>query len=83
MASHDVSFRIPQKFIWAKDVEFEIKSNGEKLGELLISKGNLEWVPRGNSANKFSLTWNKFAQLMEVEGKPTKIQKRKTPKKEE
>ena len=69
MASHDVSFIIPQKFILSKDVVFEIKSNGHKLGALLISKGNLEWIPASKSVKKRRITWGKFAALMEAESK--------------
>jgi len=75
MATHDVSFEIPQKFVLAKDVEFQIRSDGAKLGKLLISKGNLEWVPANHSVKKRRLTWEKFAALMESEGKATRIRK--------
>lgn len=75
MATHSVSFAIPQKFVLAKDVEFEIKSDGIKLGTLLISKGNIEWVPANHSVKKRRLTWEKFAQLMELSGKEAKIKK--------
>lgn len=76
MATHDVSFEIPQKFVLSKDVKFEIKTNGSKLGELLISKGNIEWVPASNSVNKHRLSWEKFAKLMESEGSTKKITKK-------
>ena len=73
LATHDVSFEIPQKFVLAKDVVFEVKSDGAKLGSLLISKGNIEWVPANNSVKKRRLSWEKFAQLMESEGKVARI----------
>jgi hypothetical protein len=73
MAAHDVSFEIPQKFVLAKDIEFEVKSDGIKLGTLLISKGNVEWIPANNSVKKRRVTWEKFAELMETEGKVTRI----------
>ncbi|MDO8208748.1 MAG: hypothetical protein Q7T38_13145 [Gallionella sp.] len=75
MASHDISFKIPQKFILSKDVEFEVKSNGAKLGTLLISQGNVEWIPANKSVNKRRISWEKFAALMEAEGKITRIKK--------
>jgi hypothetical protein len=75
MATHDVSFEIPQKFVLAKDVEFLIRSDRVKLGTLLISKGNIEWVPANHSVKKRRLTWEKFAALMESEGKSTRIRK--------
>jgi hypothetical protein len=76
MATHDVSFEIPQKLVLSKDVRFEIKTDGAKLGELLISKGNIEWVPANNSVNKHRLSWEKFASLIENEGKTKKISKK-------
>lgn len=75
MATHDVSVEIPQKLILAKDVKFDIKSNGSKLGTLLISKGNLEWVPAKASAKKRRLTWEKFARMMEEGGKEARIKR--------
>lgn len=68
MATHEVSFEIPQKFVLAKDVVFDIRSDGSKLGSLLISKGNIEWVPASNSVKKRRLSWERFAELMESEG---------------
>jgi hypothetical protein len=75
MPTHDVSFEIPQKFVLAKDVEFEIKSDGSKLGTLLISKGNIEWIPANNSVKKCRLTWERFAGVMESEGTTARIRK--------
>jgi hypothetical protein len=49
-------------------VEFDIRSDGSKLGSLLISKGNIEWVPASNSVKKRRLSWERFAELMESEG---------------
>lgn len=76
MATHDVSFEVPQKFVLSKDVKFEVTSNGSKLGELLISKGNVEWIPASNSVNKKRISWEKFAKLMESEGSTKKIAKK-------
>jgi hypothetical protein len=75
MTTHRVSFEIPQKVVLAKDIEFEIKSNGKKLGQLLISQGNVEWIPANNSVKKKRLTWEKFAELMKDEGKEARIKK--------
>jgi hypothetical protein len=75
MAVHDVSFEIPQKFVLAKDVRFEVKSDGSKLGELLVSKGNIEWIPANNSVIKRRLTWERFATLMESQGTEARIKK--------
>lgn len=76
MASHDISFTIPQKMALAKDIEFSVKSDGKKLGTLLISKGNIEWVPASNSVKKHRLTWERFAALMADVGSEARISKR-------
>ena len=73
MATHDVAFSIPQKFVLSKDVEFNVKSDGVKLGTLLISKGNIEWVPASNTVKKYRLTWEAFDQVMEREGNLRKM----------
>lgn len=71
--AHEVSLNLTEKIILHKDVEVEVKASGEKLGTLLISKGNIEWLPSGNSVNKHRLSWKKFADLMEEQGRPTKV----------
>jgi hypothetical protein len=40
-----------------EDAEITVKSGGAKMGTLLISKGNIEWLPKGNSVNKERLSW--------------------------
>jgi hypothetical protein len=56
MATHAIAFTIPQKVVLAKDIKFEVKSDSKKIGSLLISKGNIEWVPASNKINKQHLT---------------------------
>ena len=74
--AHEVTLDIATKFVLHKDVKIEIKTDAGKLGELLISKGNVEWWPRGNSVNKLRLSWTNFAELMEAHGKPVKGRKK-------
>lgn len=71
--AHEVTLDISTKFVLHKDVIIEVKKDGRKLGTALISKGNIEWVPAGNSVNKKRLSWAKFAELMVAEGKDVKI----------
>ncbi|GFE60781.1 hypothetical protein [Geobacter sp. AOG2] len=73
--AHQVSLNLNEKMVLHKDVEIEVKQDGSKLGTLLISKGNIEWLPAGNSVKKHRLTWKKFAELMEEQGKPAKVKK--------
>lgn len=78
--ANEVSLEINSKFVLHKDVEVEIKTDGRKLGTMLVSKGNLEWLPSGNHVNKRRVTWARFAELMETEGKEVKVRaKAKNP----
>ena len=71
--AHEVTLDISTKFVLHKDVMIEVKKDGRKLGTALISKGNIEWVPAGNSVNKKRLSWAKFSELMVAEGRDVRI----------
>ena len=73
--AHEVRARIDTKVVAHKDLEITVKADGEKIGTLLISKGNVEWLPKGNSVNKKRLSWWRFAQLLEEEGKTVKARR--------
>lgn len=74
--AHEVSAKLHTKAVAHKDLEIEVKTIADgkstKLGTLLISKGNIEWLPRGNSVKKKRLSWVQFAALMEEQGKTVK-----------
>ncbi|AJY28245.1 hypothetical protein NX868_05995 [Burkholderia thailandensis] len=74
--AHEITLDIATKFVLHKDVKIDVKNSEGKLGSLLVSKGNIEWVPAGNSVNKRRLSWTRFAQLMELEGKPVRVPKK-------
>jgi hypothetical protein len=74
--AHEVTLDIATKFVLHKDVKIDVKSSEGKLGSLLVSKGNIEWVPAGNRINKRRLSWARFAELMESEGKPVRARKK-------
>jgi len=63
--AHDVSVQIPKLSVGSSDFQITIKKNGMKIGELLISKGNIEWRPKGNSRKKKRLTWSEFEYMFE------------------
>lgn len=71
--AHEVKINLQSKLVQHQDVEIEVKKDNSKLGTILISKGNIEWVPSGNSANKRRLSWAKFAELMESQGQPLRM----------
>jgi len=64
MARHDVEMSIPTtKMVLHADVVFEVRSDGEKLGELRVSQGTIDWFPR-RVQRGVSLTWEQFDQRM-------------------
>ena len=77
--AHEVKATLHTKVVARKDLEIEVKTisdgNPSKLGTLLISKGNIEWLPKGHSVNKKRLTWARFAEVIEAEGKTAKAKK--------
>lgn len=71
--AHEVRVKIDTAVVAHKDFEVVVKSGDGKVGTLLISKGNIEWLPKGNSVNKKRLSWTKFAAFMEEHGKSVKV----------
>lgn len=74
--SHNVRVKIDTALVAHKDFEVIVNAASGKLGTLLISKGNVEWLPKGNHVNKQRLSWAKFATLMEAQGKKVKKKKK-------
>jgi hypothetical protein len=74
--AHEVSLNINSKFVLHKDVKVEVSNDDGRLGTLLISKGNIEWMPASKSVNKHRLSWVKFAELMVAQGKPARAKPR-------
>jgi len=64
-----INASVPVKY---KDFEVVVRNDNGKLGTLLISKGNIEWLPKGNSVNMKRMSWTKFAEFMEDYGRAVK-----------
>jgi len=76
--SHKVSIEMPKtRSILHKDVRIEVRDGRGKLGTLLISKGNIEWLASPKSIKKKRLTWKKFAALMADKGTTARAPRRK------
>jgi hypothetical protein len=45
------------------DIRFVVHSDGTKLGELLVSKGSVAWIP-GHSPQAIHVRWEEFDELM-------------------
>ncbi len=67
----------PEIEIVKKDLILEIRGKDGLMGTLYISKSSLDFLPRNKQHNTISLTWDKFAHVME------KIDKKRRKKKKE
>jgi hypothetical protein len=64
MATHDIEVNLPARRIVNTDVTVVVKSDGAKLGELLISKGTVDWRP-AKRQTLVSMRWETFAKVLE------------------
>ena len=78
MATHQVKLALNTNMVEVanKDVEIAVRRNGQRLGTVLISRGNIEWRPAKKSIKKYRFTWAKFADRMEYEGKKVRAKRR-------
>jgi hypothetical protein len=67
MPTHEVHVDLPTGIVLHSDVKFEIWSDEDKLGELLVSKGSIDWIP-GNARTRYTMGWEKFDELMIEKG---------------
>jgi hypothetical protein len=64
MAKHEIEVSLPAHEVRNTDVTVIVHSNGQRLGELAISKGSIDWRPARKHA-PVRLRWERFADLME------------------
>ncbi|HEY7564062.1 MAG TPA: hypothetical protein VIA81_03980 [Acidimicrobiia bacterium] len=64
MAEHDIEFEIPARTLLNNDLVVVVRSDSEKLGELRISKGGIDWWPR-KAKKPILFSWEQFAARME------------------
>ena len=50
------------------DLTIEVEADGEKFGELRISRGSIDWVPRSHR-RAFRLEWERFDEVMRESGR--------------
>ncbi|MEX2294026.1 MAG: hypothetical protein WD691_09595 [Acidimicrobiales bacterium] len=69
MATHRITVH-PSKPLAVEyaDLVIEVASDDQKLGELRISRGSIDWVPRAH-ASSFSLEWEEFDRVMQDNGR--------------
>ena len=75
--AHEVTVSMTTKTVLHKDLEIVVSEiqgpKTRKMGTLLISQGNIEWLGAGRSVNKKRLTWKQFEKLVEEHGKVAKV----------
>jgi hypothetical protein len=65
LSKHDVEMSIPTtKMVLHADVVFEVRSDEQKLGDLHVSQGTIDWFPR-NARQPVRLTWEQFDRVMQ------------------
>jgi hypothetical protein len=66
MPRHEIEMEIPPKMVLNSDVRFIVHSDDKKLGELLVSKGSIAWIP-GHSPQSIHVRWERFDEVMRDE----------------
>jgi hypothetical protein len=67
MPTHEVKFDLPTGIVLHSDVKFVVWSDAEKLGELQVSQGTIDWIP-GNARTRYQMEWEKFDEMMVRDG---------------
>lgn len=63
MPAHEIRVTLPTFELGKTDATFDVRSGGEKLGELRLSIGDLEWWPK-NAKVPVVKSWEQFAAWM-------------------
>jgi hypothetical protein len=76
MATHDISLSILHGItILNTDIEVAVREDGDLLGRIRISRGTIDWIP-ARKHRGHRLGWRRFAELMEQNVKPTRLERR-------
>ena len=63
--AHSIQMKLPAQTVKNSDVEFEVRSAGELLGRVKISKGGLDWYKKNAKTRTGRATWSQFKAYME------------------
>jgi hypothetical protein len=63
MPKHHIEISLPTKPLKNVDAKITAWSGGDKLGELTISQGGVDWKPAHKRSAK-SYSWEKLAELL-------------------
>jgi len=67
--AHEVKFQVPDEWyvMGGKDLVFEVRGDGELIGELKISQGGVTWRSKGRQKQN-SMEWERFDTTMQEHG---------------
>ncbi|MFN0010525.1 MAG: hypothetical protein ACKVS8_02650 [Phycisphaerales bacterium] len=65
MAEHNVTYKTPTAVLMNDDVCFDVDRAGVRLGRLQVSKGRVDWFPKG-AKHAIQMSWKQFADLVET-----------------
>jgi len=78
--AHEIGMDFPKlKTLGGSDVVFRVSNNKRKLGDLHVSKGNIEWIPSKKQTKRKRMSWEKFAEFMSGDQVRT-VRKRRAPR---
>ncbi len=63
MPKHHIEISLPTKPLKNVDTTIAVWSDDEKLGEMRISRGSLDWIPAGATTPR-PITWENLAYLL-------------------
>ena len=66
MPQHHIEISLPTKPLKNVDTTISVWSDGEKLGELRVSRGTLDWKSARRKIVK-SISWERLAALLDRE----------------
>lgn len=66
MPKHYIELSLPTKPLKNVDTTITVWSDDEKLGELRISRGTVDWK-RGGKKKVKSISWERLAELLDQE----------------
>jgi hypothetical protein len=65
MAKHSVTFTVKEGSILGRDVVFKVFQDGQRFGDLYVSKGGVDWRPKNKQYAHHTFSWETFARLIE------------------
>lgn len=69
MPAHEIEMQVPAQSVKNADATITVWADGITHGKLKISRGSVDWVPGRATRRRYSMTWEKFDEVMKAQGK--------------